>query len=411
MATTKKDRKNAKRKKRQKKPNLLKLYRRERTPFDPDEQVFRITVIRRDMPLRRIVNVDGMVEVLEWRAEPGNPVLVGQVNMRKPDLQNPPKLRDGHMLRLQVRYGGVWREVWRMRMYDGVKGLHGAWTWQLADPMRQLQESDDEWHFTKSAKKGKPRGWLTHEIVREVARRYRIPVGKIAEGKHYITDLSGKMTPMQVIQKAYAIEKRANGRRFVIRWHKGKLNIVPMRRNPLMYVLKDTIEDAVIGREPRDKKYATALTVRATVKGKKGSRKREKIVVQYENKKAVARDGWIHRTISPDNIEDRKDAIKAAKKELRERSERKLKLEGVTHRGIALLRRGDHIRVVLPEFKFTKKRSICFISSGVWTLSGGEFTMSLDLTLDDPYVSPKEQRKDKDKKTRKEKEKASAGDR
>lgn len=397
---TKTARKQAANKNRHKKPDLTKLYQRRLQPFDISSQEFRARLIRNDFPRSRISNIDGLIETLEWRYEAGNPVLLGTMSIHQDKLGGGLKIHDGHVLQLQVRWGGKWREVWRMRLRDGGESLQDQMTWELADDMAILQESDDYWHFTKSKKNGHPKGWLVHEIVQEVARRYRIKLGKVAKGKHYITDLSGKMTPLQVIQKAYAIEKQATGHRFVLRWQDGKLNVTPLRRNNLMYVLRDMIEDAAVGKEPRDAQFATAVTVRATLKNKKGSRKRSKLEVRWVNNKAVAKDGFVHKVISGGNVKDRDDALQKAKRYIAKHSVRKPTLTSVQHRGIAFIRRGDAIWISLPEHGFSGPRAICFVSSGSWSLASGNFTMSLDLVFDDPYKHPKVRRRAKDKKTR-----------
>lgn len=385
------------RNKRQKKPDVSKMYQRTAAPVDLSTQEFRAQLFRADTkgpPL----NIDGLITSLEWRALPGDPVLQGTLALQVPDIGPKPAISEGHVLQLSVLWSSKWREVWRMRLYDQAKTISDIQTFELADPGRILQESVDTWHFTKN--KARKKGWRCHEIVREVARRYRIPLGKIAAGKHYITDIHGEMSPMQVIQKAYAIERRNTGKRFVIRWQNGRLNIVPMRRNPLMYTLSNLIEDATIARDPRDEKFATAVTVRASVKKSGGGRKREKIVVRYINKKAVAKDGFIHRNLSGGDVKTRADAERKAKRYIAKHSKRDRTIQNIQHRGIAFVRRGDGIRVSLPREGFYGKRGIAYISAGTWRISGGDFTMSLDLTVADPYQTAKTKRKEKDKKTR-----------
>lgn len=399
-------RKQQRQKDRHKRPDLTKLYRRKLQPFDLATQDFRATLIRDDVPRARLVNIDGLIETLEWRYEPGNPVLLGTMTTRRDVLSGGGlRIHDGHVLRLQVRWGGKWRELWRMRLRDSQPSLRDQTTWGLADDLALLQESDDWFHYTKSKKGGHPKGWLVHEIVRDVCRRYRIPVGKIAKGTHYITDLSGKMTPLQVLQKAYAIEKQANGHRFTIAWRNGKLNVTPLRRNDVMYVLRDAIEDAVVGKTARDAKFATAVTVRATLKGKKGSHKKSQIEVRHVNEKAVRADGFIHKVISGGTVKDRADADRKAKRYIATHSVRKPVITNIQHRGIAFLRRGDAIWISLPQFGFSGARAVCFLASGTWQLASGEFTMSLDVAMDDPFAHPKTRRKAKDKQTRTKKRK------
>ncbi len=381
----------------QKQPDVSLLYQRQIAPIDLSTQEFRARLIRANLPGPPL-DIDGIITSLEWRAIAGDPVLQGTLALQVPDIGPPPVVQEGHVLQLSVLWGGKWREVWRMRLYDQNKSIADTQSFELADSGRILQESIDTWHFTKN--KAKKKGWLCHEIVAEVARRYRIPLGKVAAGRHRITDISGEMSPMQVIQKAYAIERRGSGKRFVIRWQNGKLNIVPMRRNPLLYTLSTLIEDATIARDPRDEKFATAVTVRATVKKSKGGRKRDKIVLRYVNEKAVAQDGFIHRNLGGGEVKTRADAERKAKRYIAKHSVRKRTIQNIQHKGIAFVRRGDAIRVSLPREGLYGKFGIAYVSAGSWQISGGDFTMNLDLTVDDPYKSAKTKRKDKDKKTR-----------
>ncbi len=381
----------------QKTPDVSRLYRRQVAPIDLSTQQFRLRLIRANT-VDSILDVDGLVTSVEWRAVAGDPVLQGTVAFQIPDIGPNPKIQEGHVLQLSVLWGGKWREVWRMRLYDQKKSIADTQTFELADSGRILQESSDTWHFTKN--KAHKKGWRCHEIVAEVARRYRIKLGKVAAGKHFITDISGELSPMQVIQRAYAIERRASGKRFVIRWQNGRLNIVPLRRNPLLYTLSNLIEDATIARDPRDEKFATAVTVRASVKKSKGGRKREKIVLRYVNEKAVAKDGFIHRNIGGSDVKTRADAEHKAKRYIATHSIRKRTIQNIQHQGIAFVRRGDAIRVSLPQEGIYGKYGIAYISAGTWRITGGDFTMNLDVTVDDPYKSAKTKRKDEDKATR-----------
>jgi hypothetical protein len=166
-----------------------------------------------------------------------------------------------------------------------------------------------------------------------------------------------------------------------------------------MYILGPLIENALVTREPRDEKFATAVTVRATLKGK-GSRKRKKIVYRYVNNVAVRQEGFIHRVLSGNDVKDRADAERKAKRYIAKHSVRKRTLENIEHRGIAFLRRGDAMHVSLPDFGFTGKQAICFLTGGTWRLQDGNFTMTVSVGFDDPNKSPKAKRSAKDKKTR-----------
>lgn len=376
---------------------LLGLYSEVTKNLDLQSQEFRLTAVRKDLGNLRI---DDVVTSLEWRSIPGDPVLSGSMIVQRPEIGDMLKLYEGHVLKCDVKWGGVWRELFRMRLSDMQEQLDGTMSFELADDGKLLQASTDDWHFTKSSKRGKPRGWRCHEIVREVCKRYKIPMGKITAGKHYITDLHMQnATPMAVIQRAYALERANTGKRFVIRWEAGKLNILPMRRNAILYILGPQIIDAAVGKEARDEKFATAVTVRATLKGA-GTRKRRKITVIVQDKKAVARNGWIHTHLAGGDVKSVAEAREKGRRYLNKHALRKRTLTSLQHPGVAFIRRGDAIRVSLPPYGYYAQHGIAFVSAGVWTLRGGDFQMSLDFVFDDPYKPAKSRRAEKDKNTR-----------
>lgn len=384
----------------QRRPDLSKLWRELRSPVDLNQQAFRAMLLRADNQVK-IADIDGSVMNLDWRYDPGDPVMHGTLSVKPPTTGPKISIHDGHVLRLDLLWGGRWRELWRMRLANSSTALDGTKTFDLNDDAILLQENEYYWHFTKSKKGGHPHGWKCHQVVAEVARRLKIPLGQVAEGKAWITGITGKMTAMQVLQKAYAIERQHTSRRFVIRWEGGRLHITPLRRNPLLYVLGPMLEDGDVGRTARDPKFATAVTVTAMLKGSKGSHKHRKIRVHYHNPKAVAKDGWIHREISGGQVKSHAEAVHKAKRYIAQHSVRKPTLTNLTHRGIALLRRGDAIEVDLKQYGFHGKTGVCFVSAGRWSLNNGDFTMNLSVVFDDPLkTQTKAKRKAKDKATR-----------
>lgn len=360
---------------------------------------FRTQLLRPSGVKPHSIDVEHLIESISWRYEEGNPTLLGDLTLDPRQQWGGLRVSEGDTLKLDVKWFGRWQELWRMLLRDMEDQLASGVSFALTDPLVVLQESLDDWHFAKTKRGGHPNGWRCHDILKEVARRYRIPVGKVAKGKRQIHSLVlDDASPLQVIQRAYALEKSSTGHRFVIRWQNGKLNVLPMRRNPLMYVLSDLIEDGALGLEERGEDYATAGTVRATVKGGKG--KPRKITVTAQNAAAVRKGGFVHKNIDVGDVKDEADAREKLKRRLIKVSQRKRTLTGLQHPGIPFIRRGDAITVPIPTRGLTQARSVCWVAAGSWTLSGGDFQMSLDLTYDDPYATTSAARKAKDKKTR-----------
>jgi hypothetical protein len=369
-------------------PDYSKIYSQKHPPLDLASQEFRIWAIRPDQG--PMVPIGPMVDSVSWRYEVGNPVRLGDVNLRRPDPVLFPGFRlvEGHQIKLDCRWGGLWREVWRMRLGDGKLGLDGAQTFSLADDGLVLQLSRDDWHYGKS--KARPKGWRCHEILKDIAKRYRIPLGAVTAGTHYISTLSlTNQSPMQVIQKAYSIERSATGRSFVVKWVHGKLSVVPLQRNPLLYILGPQLQSALVGKEARDEKFATAVTVHSTVKG--GKRKGRKITETVVNKDAVKREGFVHQRVEIPRVTSVADARSEGKRYMARHSVRKRTIENLTHYGIAFVSRGDAVRVSIPQSGVVGDSGVLFVSDGQWSLDSAGFTMSLGLKYTDPVFSIQKQ--------------------
>lgn len=370
---------------RAKTPALDKLYSRAMADFDLESQEFKIDLLNGSGKAHPI---DALVSDVTWRWEEGNPTRVGDLTLRDLRDENPYTISDGHQIRLKVLWNGHWREAWRMRLYNGERQLTGTRTFELADDMLLLQQGSDDWKFTRTKKGGHPKGWRADQVLRHVCRKYKIPVGRIAKGKHYITGLSMKGSPLAVIQRAYALERNNTGRRFVLRWRNGKLEVGTLRRNPYLYKLHDQIVDGAIGRAERSANFCTAVTIKGAVIGK--GKKKHTLHYSYQNKAMVKQYGFIHRTHTAKNAHTPDGAKIEAKRFIAKYSHPKKEIRGLIHRGIAFVERGDAIGVDLKEYGIKAASSVVFVKSGEWTLSGGDFSMSLDLTFDDLFQKSKD---------------------
>jgi hypothetical protein len=377
------------------KPDLTKLYRWDARDLPVLEQEFRLSMKRPGKPWQPI---DGIVDSVEWRYEQGDPVLHGSVTFSHGFDRKRFIVREGATLKLEVLWFGRWHEVFQMVMRHPQDSLSGNLSFDLDEPLYVLQESLDSFHYSRTKHGGHPHGWKCHEIARDIARRYHMRIGKIARGSRWIHALSDTdVSPLAELQRAYALEKAATGHRFVIRWAQGAFNVLPMRRNPLLYVLEPLIIDATLGYADLGDNFATALTSRVTFKGK--GRKHHKETIQVYSRAAVNRYGWIHRNFNITNARSVAEAREKARRHLNKVEARQRTVTGLTHPGIALIRRGDALEMQAPGY-WVGHNGIGFVSAGTWTLSGGDFQMSLDMTFDDPYVTTKIARKKKDKKTR-----------
>lgn len=405
--------------------DFIGAYGAPQAPLDLNSQQFRFTLVR---PGLASVPVDGLIETVEWRDEGAvdtvnrMPILRGSVQMRKPENGNAPAVRDGDKLRCHVFWVTKWIPLWEMRLtQDRVNIEDGTWTFEAADDLNQLALGQIHARYVK--KTGKRRlGWFYHEIVRDLCRRYNVPVGTITAGTERITNFDEpEKSILEVIYDALQKEIDGSGRRYVMRWgpthySTGKKNgqltgrfgleITPMRRNPMLYVFASQIRTALVG---HDRRGTLATVVVATGSQKGGKKKaRKKIKVKITDKRGRDRYGYIERKITlPGNVESTRKAKQLAQRSLAKGLSPIRIIEDFTHPGIATVRRGDAIRVSVPSEGYVGARGIVFVTSVVHNLSASDYTMTLTLGFLDP-LDPNKIRAEREAALRAKKRKAKA---
>jgi hypothetical protein len=397
--------------------DLAHVYPGAALPFDLGQTQFRFTAIRPDFGN---VVVDDIIETIEWRDEGPEsessggsatdlntiPILRGSVTLHKPDpdlFSNSTlrKIYNGHRLRCEVFWWDRWRPLWEMRMNTDETDIDsGEWRFDLEDDMAQLALTNISCRF-KKGKKSHTRGWYYHEIVRAVCRKYGIPVGQLARGTHRIASFHEDDQPiMLVLYDALQREIDYTGRNYVMRWgpYKGKfcLNITPLRRNPFLYTLSSQIRSAT-AQQRRRGTLATTVTMHGTAK--KGH-KRTKIKVKVTDRAGAKRYGYIERTIGvPGNVDSVSEARNYAKRTLAKGLKPVRLLDNFTHTGIPDLRRGDAVRVAIPDEGYVGGDGIVFVTSAVHTYGSGDYTMTLSLSFIDPQ-DPKKLKAQREKALR-----------
>lgn len=399
--------------------NVLRLYKDKRPDLPLGKFEFRFVVLRaknKKLTKFRRIEISDQVESCNWLDE--GVVLTGQVVVRTPEHdRDHSAVRDGDMIKCEVRWGGKWREIWRMRVWASSETISdGTVTLDLYDDLRNLEVSKISVEYTKTKKGKHKKGWRASEIVADLAKRFRFKLGKVAKGKRKITDLTmDKVSGIDPIIKAYKLEQEETGKQYVLRWKNGKLNVLPLRRQKLLYTLKDQIREAIIG-HARDEKFFTALKATANL-SKGDSKKKDKIETTVLHREAVKRYGYIeHEWECNREVDSKAQLIKLAKRKI-SKSVRKRTLDEIqiSHSGIPFIRKGDAIRVLLPAYGFKDKprpqsiykgghKSILFVKSASHSIVAGDYTMDLTLGIEDPYAEMLEDvREKRDEKRREEK--------
>lgn len=384
------------------------IYGAAASDFRLNEQEFRFKVVRPDLGN---IWIDGLVTDANWNDDGGpsfnNPItLTGAVSLRVPVDRSlyDTRIEDGHVVECYVKWPGFTKPseggigepgymlLWAMRIQNQERDVgEGNWSLTLADDTQLLYKSRDDWKFRKTKKGRYKRGWRTDEIVKYVAKRYRFPV-KMIRGKHYVKAKEFKdESPMNVILWAIKQEYRKTGKYMIVRWERGKLVIALARRNPLLYTFGDYLTSANVSRSnPAMSGLATVMTVRFVPKKKrKGKTKAQakKGVLRYANRKLMQRYGYIHKPYkAPAGVDSRAEAKSWAAGVMREKG---IRVPTVTfsHPGIAMIRRGDAIRLSIPEegFAGVKKGStgVAFVQSVQHQLSSGDYRMEVTLSFKD----------------------------
>lgn len=336
-------------------------------------------------------NIDANVEGLTW--DDATAVLTGTMQMRDPAHGTVPDIGFGDEIMCEVAPTGSssFIELWRLRIDAPSRDFQPSErSFQLVNALGWLSRSDDDFHYAKD--KAHPKGWFAHEVVLDIATKYRVPVGVIAMTTHRIQKLVVLQgTPLDVIAAAYKRERQYTGKRFVISCDHGKLNVTPLQRSQRLLELGPSLISASF-QEQMMTDFATEVTVRATGKVDKGKDKKGKkltgtgkIVVVVQSPTAVARFGYVHREVWAHDADSTAGARAAGL--------RHLTLVGkpsytftATHPGLPFLRRGDAIQALLPEQAL---RQVIFVTEARHTLSASDYQMEVSVTFADPFVDAK----------------------
>lgn len=334
-------------------------------------------------------HIEGILPDLEWTDAAIS--LSGSINLIRPTVSSEPlHATHGDLVRLFVRWAGGYLPLWDMRVWDPDDDIgSGSMTASLNDDLYPLTISRDNFKYRRNKKKS-PQGFKCHEILIDIAKRYHIPLGHIAEGVTPIYNLDmTDVSPLDAIVKAYQEEKAATGLRFVIHWRGGKLNVVPLVRNEILYTLHQQLESVASAITAPDS-YATALTGRWTQKDTSTKDSHGHTKVKHTKRSLTVYGdldrGFIHQQVNLHGIDSDHEASVRLKHLLANRQRLK-PVVTVTHGLIPFIRRGDTTQVYIPERGFVGDRSEMWVTQADYHLDGSNPTMDLQFSWDDPLKS------------------------
>lgn len=387
-------------------PDLRKFYGRDLSDVQAGSWSFRVMLLRGRGT--KALDLTPLTESFTW--ENAEASLTGSIDLRRPDPQEPIPIGVGHRVAVDVRWRGSWYRLWQMRAGIPESDLaDGSTSVDLTDDLSVLSRNKRNWSYKKT--KRRKRGWFGHEIVRDVARKEGLRVGALAKCKYRQGRLVKKDAfALDIIREAYHQEREKSGRRFFIHMRDGKLEVLPLKRNSILYVFKEQVEEALV-RQEQALKPVTILKGKARVgKGKQA----KKLRYTAMDRKLVARYG----KSTQEKDYGRVSSLKVLKDKVNRDYAQKTKVKrtgSLTVPGVPFLRRGDGIRWVSREPGYfgrtedLRDRSFVYISSISHTVSGSGYTMQMDFVQEDPYVKDAERRdkelREKARKKRKERKK------
>lgn len=368
---------------------LFKWYNTQVHPTNMAEQRFRVTGYIRGG--QKKISLGPYLAGLQWQDLSAQAWLQGNATLRAVSNQREHlAITHGDVIRTEVFWDKAWRYLWDMRVWDPDRTLAAGdpqFVATLYDDLYQLSISMDDFHY---------KNLYCHEIFLRVADKYQIPTGQIAMGTYKIKSFNELgISPLDAIIAAYRIERDHSGRRFVIKWRKGKVNITPLQRNPILYVLHQQLVDATVHHvTPTD--FATSLTGRSSATNKKNNKVQKHVFTAQAN---VPTYGYIHQQQDYSGNYNETHLESSVKHDLTKRQ-----IIGHTvdfdHQGIALISKGDAVKLDIPEEGYTGKSSIVWVSDITHTLEPGTYTMAPTVSAAAPIGLPDVVIKSKNKSQR-----------
>lgn len=407
MASGRKQRANSKRGRLQR-PDLSEWYDRTLTPIEPGGFVFRSVLVRPEKPREeRYMTLDRALTELDW-GDQGGSVLTGTMSLRRPGPRRVAALpvQRGHRVRLQLFWGGRWRRQWDMRVAQvpEVDLKTGTLTAPLEDDLNALSQNVKEWDFKKD--KQHPHGWTADEVTVAVCKDQHVRPGRIAQGTKKITKLKLKGSGLEIIRKAWAMEKAKTGVRYVVKFNGARLDVLPFRRPDTVYIISAIEKGATTAAEAKTKRPVTQIKAKGRIKG---TGKDKKIEETVRSPVAIAKFGFSEEEKDYGRVNSRADLRQEARRDLAA----SIKVERtatLSLPGIPFLEKGSCIRWLTNEPGWSGKvgnteqdRSYAYVTTAHHTLSPSSYDTEIQINQDDPYFTDRK-RRDKERRDKKKQE-------
>jgi len=363
-------------------PNLTRFYHARIGDARGGDWEFRLLCLRPSRPRR--VDLTAAVESLEWADDAA--FLTGSVALRRrgPGAAKSVPVGRGHRVRLDVKVGQLWRTLWEMRVpgYPSVDRVTGAISITAEDDLAALGRNERKWSFRKTG--SRPNGWKAHEIAAHVGRKEGVPLDRLARGREWIEKLEHEGTGLEVIKKAYAKEKEETGVRYIIRFRRGRLQVVPFERPHVLYVVGRNAESLTFDAAAKSERPATLIKATGQIDG-------EKAEVEVTDDRLRRRYGRVVREKDYGKVDSREQLRNRARRDLTRDLEAK-RTASITVPGVPFLERGSALRLNVNEpgwrgrARFSRDRRYCYVRTVYHSVSPGRYTCDVEAVQVDPYL-------------------------
>lgn len=378
-------------------PNYRAVYNVALPSMVPGDFEFTLDLLRgQGLP---VINLDEAVEGFDWADT--DAVMTGTVNLRRPG--GDPKalpVGNGHRIRCRARWGDRtrWYEVWTMRCAPPTPDpMTGGLSVPLKDDLDLLRTSKRKYRYRKTKARG--RGWRADEAVRAAAKLDNIRLGAIAKGTKRFDKIAVEGSFLDLVKEAYKLERAHSSRQFVLRRRDGLVEIVPYKRNSILFEI-DGEETAVSLTGEQAELPVTVIEARGRIGKGASARKIKRTVFSSA---VVRRFGKKTQSKDYGRVEGASDLLLKARRDLAKAIRVKRTAE-LTIPGVPFIRRGDGIRWVTDEPGWQgstseyKDRSFAFTTGVSHSVgAGGVYDTTLTIVQDDPFVKDKE-REDKEQR-------------
>lgn len=370
-------------------PHLDRYYDHRIAAFAPGDFDYRAVLTRTGVHGRdRTIPLDRGLTTITWADS--SAVLTGSVSVQRPRPDADYwRIGEADMVRLLVSRGGDFKRLWTMRVNadPDVDLQLGSTPVDLADDLVALSKTQRDWSYRKT--KDHPKAWSSHEVTIDVCRRCRIEPKRIAKGVAELPDIKLQDgSGLEVIRRAYAEDKKKSGIRYVIRLADGGLEVIPLGRPKIVYLLHG-LPVAASTSQKRKQRPFTVINAVGHTRSQDGS---DKLTMTVTRDAARRRFGHIEVHRDYGRVSGRDDLRQQAERdlaaELRQSRTAQLSIPCIPY-----LRRGDVVRWITDEPGWsgqgegTLDRSYAYVTDVQHTVNPGDAFSDLTIIQADPYLA------------------------